>query len=68
MADFKSSFQGRLFTPKFLKNSTLAVCIARDGSVENEAYLDTYITYLRLILHCCLSYYRHYLQYSTVWQ
>jgi hypothetical protein len=40
MANFKSSFQGRLFTLKFLKNSTLAVCIARDGNVENEAKLD----------------------------
>jgi hypothetical protein len=37
MADFKSSFQGRLSVSKFQKIKTLAVCIARDSSVENEA-------------------------------
>jgi hypothetical protein len=37
MADFKSSFQGCLSTSKFKKFKTLAVCIARDSSVENEA-------------------------------
>jgi hypothetical protein len=39
MAEFKSTFQGRLFTSKFKK--ILAVCVASDGNVENEAYLYT---------------------------
>jgi hypothetical protein len=37
MAEIKSTFQGRLFTSKF--KNFLAVCVASDGNVENEAYL-----------------------------
>jgi hypothetical protein len=36
MAEFKSTFQGRLFTSNF---KILAVCVASDGNVENEAYI-----------------------------
>jgi hypothetical protein len=39
MARFKATFQGCLFASKF--KQFLAVCIASDSNVENEAYLYT---------------------------
>jgi hypothetical protein len=50
MARFKSTFQGRLFTSKFIK--ILAVCVASDSNVENKAFLYSQNGQRGLVFRC----------------